>query len=225
MKKAIIIFGAPGSGKGTQTYLLGAIKGFFNFDTGRYIEQTIYDPANKNNKIIQREKKNFETGKLCTPSWASAIVNKKAAQLAKTGMDVTFTGSPRTMFEAFGGSGNNGFIKTLERVYGRKNTIFLTLNVSPKTSIYRNSNRRICSLCSVSIIYKKNSPSTCPICNSPTKKRTLDKPEIIKVRLDEYHNRTQPIFKKLKSMGHKINLINGEQPPYKVFKDILSKIK
>ena len=60
MNKAIIIYGLPGSGKGTQANLLADKLGLIHFDTGKYLERIVHDPANKKNKIIRRERKNFD---------------------------------------------------------------------------------------------------------------------------------------------------------------------
>ena len=47
MNKAIIIYGLPGSGKGTQANLLADKLGLIHFDTGKYLERIVHDPANK----------------------------------------------------------------------------------------------------------------------------------------------------------------------------------
>lgn len=226
MKKAIIIYGPPGSGKGTQANLLASNLGFVHFDTGRYLEKIVHDPANVKNKIIQRERKNFDTGILMTPSWVLEIVTENTKKLAAVNSDIVFSGSPRTMFEAFGDSKHISLIKTLEKLYGKKNIKIIYIDVSAKTSIFRNSHRTVCPVCDASVLYKKGAMAPhCPICASPVKKRTLDKPEIIKVRLKEYKQRTFPILRGLKKLGYKINFIKGEQPPYKVFKNILFKLR
>jgi len=41
MKKVVIIFGPPGSGKGTQAELLARKFNFVHFDTGRYEENLL----------------------------------------------------------------------------------------------------------------------------------------------------------------------------------------
>lgn len=225
MKKIIAIYGPPGSGKGTQAKLLEANFNFYHFDTGKYIEQLIRDPENLKNKIIQRERKKFESGELCTPSWILKIIAKKIKKMGKADFSIVLSGSPRTIFEAFGDSKNTGLIKTLEKIY-RKKIYFVHLNVAAETSIYRNSNRTICSLCSAPILYKKTKESVnCPFCDSPVRRRKLDKPEIIKVRLEEYRGRTKPILERLKKMGYKINYVNAEPPPHKIYQEIVSKLK
>lgn len=225
MKKVVMVYGPPGSGKGTQAYLLEAVKGFFHFDTGKYLERMVNDPANAKNKIIQRERKLFDSGILLTPSWVLGIVKKKAKELADAGMDMVFSGSPRTLFEAFGDFENKGLVDFLEKTYGKKHMHFFVLKVFPKTSIWRNSHRLVCATCGAPILYNKKGLPHCALCGSPLRKRTLDKPEVIKVRIKEYLRRTKPILEKLKKQGYKINVINGEPAPYKVFQPILKKLK
>lgn len=56
------------------------------------------------------------------------------------------------------------------------------------------------------------------------RKRTLDKPEVIKVRLKEYRERTYPIVAKAKKLGIKAYDFNGEPLPYKVFRKVVKSL-
>ena len=98
------------------------------------------------------------------------------------------------------------------------------LRVSPEEGAIRNKKRRICEICGIGILGTANI-STCPICQGKLKIRIDDSPKITKKRIEEYNNRTMPILKEAKKRGIKIIIINGEQPPYKVFADIMKKIK
>lgn len=222
-KQVVMIYGQPGAGKGTQAYLVESVKGFHHFDTGRYLESVVHDPANVKNKIVQRERKLFDSGILCTPSWVLSIVKNKALDFSKAGQSLVFSGSPRTLFEAFGDAKNQGLISVLGKAFGKKNIHIFYLKVSPKTSIWRNSHRMVCSLCGAPVLYHAGKLEHCAFCGSPLRRRTLDKPEVIKVRIKEYQERTQPILNRLKKMDYKINVINGEPAPYKVFKQILKR--
>lgn len=224
MKKTILIYGAPGSGKGTQADLLAKNFGFYHFDTGKYIEQVIRDPENAKNKIIQREKKLFDEGILCTPSWILKIVGKKSQELAKAGLRVVFSGSPRTIFEAFGDKKTEGLVGILEKGFGKKNIGVLYIGIKPEDSVFRNSHRAVCSVCGAPVLYKENGAQTCPFCDAPLRKRSLDTPETIKVRLEQYKGRTEPILAELKKRGYKINTINGEPAPFEVFEEVKKKI-
>jgi adenylate kinase len=220
MKQAVIIYGPPGAGKGTQANLLAWIKNYYHFDTGKYIEEVVHNPDNQKNSAIQRERRLFDTGELCTPSWVLKIVSEKTKKIAKAGFNIIFSGSPRTVFEAFGDKKNQGLIEILERSYGRKNIKIFLLKIKPATSIKRNSGRMICSICATPILAGSQQP-VCSICSAPLRKRILDNPETIKIRLQEYKKRTYPILDGLKSRGYKITEIDGEPPPYKIHQNIL----
>ena len=50
-KKVVVIYGPPGSGKGTQANLLAWTKNFIHFDTGKFLVQVVNDPDNKNDSV------------------------------------------------------------------------------------------------------------------------------------------------------------------------------
>lgn len=222
-----MIYGAPGAGKGTQANLLAWAKGFIHFDTGKYIENAIlYNPDFKNDEIVQIERKNFEAGVLFTPSWTLGVVSEATRKIAKAGFNIVYSGSPRTVYEAFGDSKHDGLIKILEKAYGKKNIFVVLLKVRPESSIFRNSNRKVCSVCATPILYSEETHKhrNCPLCGGKLRTRTLDKPEIIKTRLKEYENRTKPITVEFKKRGYKILEVNGEPAPDKVHFAILKKL-
>jgi len=218
---AVIIYGPPGAGKGTQAQLLADRFNLIHFDTGKYGEQVIYNPSLRNDSLIQRQRKLFETGFLFDPAWTLNLIYEKIQKLFKAGFSAVITGSPRTLFEAKGDKKQEGLLKLLEELYGKKNILAFRLMVSPQTSILRNSRRLVCPFCgAMPIKFKK---PNCPICGGKLRHRVLDKPEIIKVRLKEYQGRTEPIFKLMKSRGYNFFDINGEPLPFEVFKQIEKK--
>ena len=224
--KAVMIYGAPGAGKGTQANLLAWRKGFIHFDTGAYLEQLLHDPKNQNDPMIKRERELFDSGKLNTPAFVLKLVSKKAKEIGKAGFGIVFSGSPRTVFEAFGDKKHKGLLSILEKVYGKENIFPIVLTVHPETSTKRNSNRKICSVCKNVILYNDSTHhhTNCPLCGGPLRKREgkLDDPETIKVRLKEYQERTFPIFEGLRSGGYKVTEIDGEPLPYQVHEQVLS---
>lgn len=221
MKKVLIFYGPPGAGKGTQANLISNKIGMIHFDTGKYIEQVVHNPENLKNKKIQEEKKLFDDGKLCTPSWVFKIVKDKTDSLANAGFGVIFSGSPRTMYEAFGDKKTEGHFSILERRFGKKNIHVFYLKIHPRVSIFRNSHRRVCSTCGVMLATTVYRGRLCPLCRSPLHRRTLDVPRVIKVRLKEYNERTAPIIEELKKRHYKLYVLNGEDQPYRVMKQIL----
>ncbi|MBI5401379.1 nucleoside monophosphate kinase, partial [Candidatus Wolfebacteria bacterium] len=219
-----------------QAKLLADKSGLVHFDTGNYIREILYNPSFKKNKIIQKEKLLNEAGKLNTPSWVLKIIVEKVRKIEKLKEGVVFSGSPRTMFEAFGNGKNKGLIKILEEFYGKKNIFIFVLNISEKESIKRNSKRIVCSICRTPLLSQKSEVppqarlakgdkcqmSDCPFCGGRLKSRFDDKKEIIPERLKEYKLRTFPIIEELKRRKYKVLDIDGRPLPYKIHNKILS---
>lgn len=227
MKKVFIIYGPPGAGKGTQANLLASRFGLHHFDTGKYIERVVHDPANRKNSEIQRERKIFDSGALCTPSWVLETIKKKTDQLSRAGFGLAFSGSPRTVYEAVGDKNHEGLISDLQEKYGRKNLIFLYLKIKPEISIKRNSRRMVCSICGTGLLYADatHEHKICPLCGGKLIKRTVDNPKVFHTRIKEYNERTKPIINLLRSKGYKITEINGRPLPFQVFNEIIRKLK
>jgi|SRR3989344_2188869 len=219
MRIAVMIYGPPGAGKGTQAKLLAHKLGLIHFDSGKYLESVVHDPANENDPMVQKERILFDTGKLLTPSWILGVVKEAVSSIGKTNFGIVFSGSPRTLLEA------EGLMPLLEKIYDKKNVIPVVLTVKPETSIERNSSRLVCDLCSGVMLASYHllpiTAPACPVCGSAFRRRSLDNPETIKVRLKEYEERTVPIFAFLKERGYNIAEIDGERSPKEVFQSIL----
>lgn len=234
-KQIIIIFGPPGAGKGTQAGLLSDKLGFYSFETSKILEKKFKEAENLTENSQERfiefegqkfdilnEKKIWLEGVLCSPPFVTYLVQQEIKKLFDEGKSLIFSGSPRTLYEA------ERVIPFLKNLYGEENIKTILLEIKPEETIYRNSNRRICELMRHSILHNKETEklTICPIDGSKLiKRKGLDDPETIKVRLKEYKERTFPIFDYLKSKGMDIKKVNGEQSVADVHKDILSAMK
>lgn len=255
-KIAVVIYGPPGSGKGTQAEKIAQAFNLIHFDTGKIIEKTVHDPKNARDPIIQEERRLFDTGFLTTPPWTLNLVLENIKKIYSEGKGVVFSGSPRTEYEAEGdksariplgyyplrsrwdltGSqrdgipegkeGIPGVIEILEKYYGKENIIFLRLNVSRQTAIYRNTHRRVCEKCRFILQYSPENEKLdkCPRCGGKLVRRSLDTADVMKVRLEEYGHRTKPIFDFVEARGYKIIDIDGEPEPDAVARDINGKL-
>lgn len=216
----IIVYGNPGSGKGTQAQRIADHFGLEHFDTGRLIERTVHDPSKQADSIIQREKEIFDSGILCTPEWVTEIVKEAIINLHQKNKGIVFSGSPRTLYEV------EEIIPLLENLYGKEQIFVFKIEIRPETAIFRNSNRRICEKCGRPVIFTPENAElkTCPLCGGGLVIRTLDDPEAIKVRLKEYQERTMPVFDCLKERGYQTIEIDGEPLPDEVTKNIFDKL-
>jgi len=223
--KIIILLGPPGAGKGTQAELLSEKLNFYYFETSKIIESKVMS-AKKGDFVeiegkkysLLKEKKLWQTGKLCTPEVVTFWVKEKIKKLAKEKKGIVFAGSPRTLYEA------KEILPLIKKLYGKENIRVLLLDIPPEVTIFRNSHRRICELRRHPILYSKETEklTRCPLDGSKLiKRKGLDDPEVIKVRLKEYEQRTLPIIEYLKKSGLKIKKIDASLTPAEVFFKIL----
>lgn len=212
-KLAVILYGAPGSGKGTQANLLARKLNVVHFDMGGFLESIVHDPKRQKEKLVQRERKLFDSGKLMTTSFVLREITEQVRKISTAGLGLILSGNPRTLREA------KGLIPVLEKLYGQRNIFCFILKTPSRSSLRRNSARLICRFCGAALLtafYPSKNPKRCPVCGGPLYKRSLDNPQIIKVRLREYEERTKPIFEMLKKRGYKVNVVDGRPAPYKV---------
>ncbi len=223
MKKIVVIFyGPPGSGKGTQANLIAQKFNLFHFDTGRFLEDLVHDPARQREKEIRRERALFDKGILMTPSFVLKEVARKVKQLDKAGWGIVFSGSPRTTYEAM------ALLPLVGKLYGKKNIFIFLLNIPEGLSISRNTMRLVCSVCGHMVLAKYHpltTPLHCPICAGPLYKRTLDKPNIIRVRLKEYRMRTKPILTMLKKEKYRVRELDASPAPHLLLNKIYDNLK
>ncbi len=222
MAKAVVIYGPPGSGKGTQANLLAWTKNYIHFDTGKFIEEAIHDPKKVGDPEMLEARQQFDSGVLVTPSVVLKITTEKTKEIGESGFNIVYSGSPRTIFEAFGDDQNEGLVSVLEKVYGKDNVSFIFLKIDPQVAIKRNANRKVCSLCATAILYNDSTHhhTECPLCGAKLRQRAVDNPEVLQTRIKEYEERTKPIITELAKRGYKINEVDGTPMPFVVFESV-----
>jgi adenylate kinase len=224
-KLVLIIMGPPGSGKGTQAELLAEKLSLYYLETSKILEEKFKELKEKFVEIegqryfFQKEKNLWLAGKLCSPPFVTYLVIEKIKDLAKQGKNLILSGSPRTVYEG------ERLVPVLKKLYGKGNIKVILLEQSEKVTIWRNSRRRICQLMRHPILSTKKeflNLKYCPLDGSKLLKRKgLDDPETIKVRLKEYKERTLPLLTLFKKEKIKINKIDATPPPAIVFENIL----
>ncbi len=225
-QKVIIVFGPPGSGKGTQAELLSKKFYFYNLETSKILEER-FKKAKSGEHInvdgkkyyLSDEAKLWRAGILCSPTLVTYLIKRRIEEIYAMGKSLIMTGSPRTIYEA------KQLMPFLKAKYGKKNISIILLNLTPAQTVYRNTNRRICELMRHPILYSRENAglTRCPLDGSKLiRRKGLDNPETIKVRLKEYEQRTFPLAKYFKEEGLDIDTVQAGQPVEKVLKDILS---
>ncbi len=228
MKKVIIFIAPPGAGKGTQANLLMDYFDLVHLETSKVIEKRIMNSkedeflkVDNQKYYFKDEKEKWLRGEICSPPFVTQLVVDEIKDIAKENKGIVFSGSPRSLYEA------EKELPILEELYGKENIVVLKINLSPEESIKRNSHRKICSLMRHPILWHKETENLtiCPLDGSKLVKRgSLDDPETIKKRLEEFKEKTLPVLDFLRKRGIRIEEINGEQSVEGVFKEILGKL-
>ncbi len=219
-KKLVIFIGPPGSGKGTQAILSEKEFGFEHVESSQLIEDKF-----KNTKEgdpdwdeVEKERDLFDKGILNSPPFVAKLIVERVRRLAKEGTSIVLSGSPRTLYEA------EKEMPVIVEEYGKENVIIIHIAVSEETSIARNSKRRICKKNRHPILYTPETKDLefCPEDGSPLIDRgVLDDPETIKVRLEEYKERTEPVLEYArKESGIEPKLVDGEQSVESIFEKV-----
>ncbi len=233
-KQIIILFGPPGAGKGTQAELLSGKLDLFHFETSKLLEEKfelVKDlSADSDERFIEvdgekfdvlKEKELWLKGVLCDPPFVVHLIQEKVRDLRHDGESIVFSGSPRTVYEA------EKELPLFKELYGQENIKAFYITVTPEETIDRNSHRRICETARHSILWNKETEglTNCPLDGSKLLRRKgLDDPETIKVRIEEFKERTYPVIDILKKENIQVVEINGKQTVSEVYHDILKNI-
>lgn len=223
-KKVLIIIGSPGSGKGTQANLLSEKFGLYHFRSSRIVGRII-EKAEPGSFIEVEDKKYYfeeqkqlsENGKLWDPPFLTYFVQEKIKQLHKEGERIVFDGAVRTMYEG------ERVIPLLKQLYGADNIKVIYLEITEDEAIFRNTHRRECELARHPVLYSQETAklTKCQLDGSKLIERKDDSPEVIKVRLKEFKDRTMPLLKLFEKQGLIVDKIDGSPSPANVFKNIL----
>ena len=208
--KAIFLMGQIASGKGTQADILAKKFGLFHFETSRFLESQLNKPE------FSKQKEQYDSGQWVDPLWVAEIVCEEAGKMINEERKLVFSGSPRTIEET------TVVIPCLEEKIGKGNMLFFNISLTEEEAVKRSITRRICKANRHPIpgFPEFRNLKVCPEDGSELITRSLDKPETVSRRYQEYLNRTVPIFDFLKEGGYPIFEINGEQPIEKVAQDI-----
>ena len=209
-----IIFGAPGSGKGTYASRLQSKLGVNVIAMG-----DIFREIMKEDTDLGREVRGYVEKGLLGPDSLTIQVLKQHIAKIKNKKGFLFDGYPRTIEQA----------KALETI--AKIDVIIQLVVPDWIIIERLSTRRICKNCGevYNIRYlKPKRDMMCDKCGGPLYQRPDDTPEVIKKRIEVYEQQTQPILQyyKEKSVPFiEFKTESLEMPPEVAVEEILKGLK
>jgi adenylate kinase len=209
-----IIFGAPGSGKGTYASRLQAKLGVDVIAMGDIFREIMKEDT----ELGKRVKGYVEKGLLVPDDIVIEVLKHRLAKIPK-GKGFILDGYPRTIEQA----------ETLEEI--AKIDVIILLIVPDWIIIERLSTRRICKNCGA--VYnirflKPKVDGVCDKCGGPLYQRSDDTPEVIKKRIQVYENQTRPILQLFKERKVPVAVANCDAldtPPDTVVEIILKDLR
>lgn len=176
----LIMFGAPGAGKGTQAAILSQRLGIPTISTGNILRAAV-----KNGTPVGLEAKRYmDAGQLVPDQVIIDIIVERLGE-ADCRNGFILDGVPRTIPQA----------EALENA-GVKFDCVLDIEVPDSEIMNRMTGRRACTACGATYHVVAAPPKTegvCDACGAALVQRDDDKPETVQSRLDVYHSQTEPL--------------------------------
>jgi len=189
----IVLLGAPGSGKGTQSGLLVKTYGIPHISTGDLLREAV----SKRTELGLRAKSAMDAGKLVDDATVLGMIRERLSRPDAVNGFI-LDGFPRNIAQA------EALEKMLEELGTPLDTVLL-LNLDFGVLFKRLTGRRICETCGrVFNVYA--APGTllhCDHCGDRARliQRPDDKEEVIARRLEVYEAQTKPLIKYYKTVG------------------------
>ena len=205
----IVLFGPPGSGKGTQAKLLAERYGVPHISTGDILRGNL-----KNETKLGLEAKTYmDKGELVPDDVLIGLI-KDRLSVSDCASGFLLDGYPRTLPQA------EALSKILSEL-GKNLDVVLNIDVPDEKLLKRLAGRRMC-VCGASYHILFNKPKQegiCDLCGSKLYQRDDDKEEAILNRLDVYKNQTRPLIDHYTQAGVMLT-INGAADIEVVFNEI-----
>lgn len=208
----LVLFGAPGAGKGTYASRLSSLLGIVSIATGDVFREEI----KKDTALGRKVSEYVRSGKLVPDDIVIDILGERLrAREAEKGF--ILDGFPRTVEQA----------EALGRI--AKIDAIVQIVVPEWIIVERLSKRRICSNCGA--IYnlrhlKPQKEGVCDKCGGKLYQREDDKPEVVKGRLKVYERQSQPLIEYYRGKVPIIKIENNEidTPPEVAVEKIIRKL-
>lgn len=209
----LIMFGPPGSGKGTYASRLKPILNVEIIATGDIFREMMKEDTPLGRKIREY----VEKGLLVPDEIVLEVLKQKLNEVSGKGF--ILDGFPRTIEQA----------KALEKIAEIDAVVHLI--VPEWVIIKRLSSRRICKNCGAIynlLFLKPKRDMICDKCGGPLYQRSDDTLEVIKKRIEVYEIQTQPILRHYREKGTPFIEVECKQPdvpPEVIVEEILKGLK
>lgn len=177
----IILFGPPGSGKGTQGDLLERRYGFPKISTGDLLRRAVRERT----PLGVKAEAMMNRGELVSDEIVEGLVREKMASPdARRGY--LLDGFPRNVAQ----------VQALEAMDGGRPEVVIEIDVDSRSLIDRMQGRLTCRTCGTVFNLRLQKPRTkglCDVCGGELYQREDDRPEVVIERLRVYKEQTEKI--------------------------------
>jgi adenylate kinase len=190
----IVLLGAPGSGKGTQSQLLVQAFGIPQISTGDLLREAVA----KGTDLGKRAKAVMDSGKLVDDAIVLGMIRERLS-LPDAAKGFILDGFPRNIAQAGALNALLGELRTpLDAV--------VLMDIDVDVLFKRLTGRRICQDCGRVFNVFTSPPGTpphCAQCNDMPRllQRPDDREEVIGKRLEVYEAQTKPLIEYYRSLG------------------------
>jgi adenylate kinase len=209
----LILFGAPGVGKGTQAKILSSKLGIPHISTGDILREAV-----KAQTLLGiKAQKIMSAGELVPDEIMIGII-KEVLTDPKCSKGFLLDGFPRTLAQAI------AFDELLKELNLLDKILLISLDTKEEELIIRLTNRRACSKCQAIFNYKDiKDKDICPNCGAVNSfyHRSDDQEDVIRRRFRVFQSATLPLLEHYEKMG-KVISVDGFQPVERVTADILN---
>jgi adenylate kinase len=209
--KAIVLFGSPGSGKGTQAKLLTDCLGIPHVSTGEMLR----DGIRRGRGVTPKTAAKMQAGILVKDAVVDAMVEERLGR-PDAANGFVLDGYPRTLAQA------EHFTEWLCQRGIRELVIHLAVDYN--VIIARLTGRRECPRCGTPYNVVLRPPKVDELCDLDGEKlvrRDDDREDVIRARLDAYEQQTRPVLEYLRTTrGRVIEVDASSDPPEVVFQKI-----
>ena len=209
----LILFGAPGVGKGTQAKILSQKLGIPHISTGDILRAA----AKAKTVLGIKAQQIMSLGELVSDGIMIAII-KDTLSDPKCSKGFLLDGFPRTLAQAIAIDSLFKELNIIEKIF------LISLMTNEEELIVRLTNRRACVKCQKIFNYNDiKDNDVCPNCGAVNSfyHRNDDQEDVIRNRFKIFQSATLPILDHYKKMG-KVISVDGFQPVEKVTEDILN---